>query len=156
MTTTTHQTILELARSLPGGDEATSPYDPVAVEAIAAALGERIGASEVGVVVVWERLDDVVLGHVLATKLRAAVARAFVDEGVIGFDGEVALDGPGVIVVSEPDAYPGVTALARLARTSGATDITVATVTSPRTPIDLDGVRLIDLSAAEAVRGDHE
>lgn len=154
--TTTHQTILDLARSLPGGAEATSPYDPVAVEAIAAALSERVGTSSVGAVIVWERLDDVVLGHVVATKLRAPVAHAFVDEGVIGFDGDFALGGPALIVVSEPDAYPGVTALARLARTSGATVITIATVVSPRVPIELDGVQLVDLSAEEAARGDDD
>ncbi|WP_314146477.1 hypothetical protein [uncultured Leifsonia sp.] len=154
MTTTIDQTILDLARSLPGGAAATSSHDPVAVEAIAAALSERIGSS--GVVVVWERLDDVVLGHVIATRLRAPLARAFVDEGVIGFDGDFSSGGPAVIVVSEPDAYPGVTALARLARASGATAIVVATVTSPREPIDLDDVHVIDLSAAEAVRGDRD
>ncbi len=154
MTITIDQIILDLARSLPGGAAATSSHDPVAVEAIAAALSERIGASGVGVVVVWERLDDVVLGHVIATRLRAPLARAFVDEGLIGFDGDFSSGGPAVIVVSEPDAYPGVTALARLARTSGATAIVVATVTSPRESIELDDVHVIDLSAAEAVRGD--
>src|SRR5881275_3142805 len=61
--------------------------DPAGAEALAGALAEPLADSGATLVVVWEDVEDVVLGHVVARRLGVPVLRTFNADGLVGHSG---------------------------------------------------------------------
>jgi adenine/guanine phosphoribosyltransferase-like PRPP-binding protein len=72
--------------------------DPPGAEALGSALGERLGDREIGLVVVWEEVEDVVLGFVVAQRLSVPVLRTFNADGLVGHAGQVPRGARAVLI----------------------------------------------------------
>jgi adenine/guanine phosphoribosyltransferase-like PRPP-binding protein len=88
--------------------------DPPGAEALGSALAEHLGGREIDLVVVWEEVEDVVLGFVIAQRLSVPVLRTFNADGLVGHAGQVPRGARAVLVTDclrTPHAMRAVKAL---------------------------------------------
>ena len=72
--------------------------DPRGAEALAEALTERLSESGATLVVVWEDVEDVVLGYAVGRLLGVPVLRTFNADGLVGQSGPLPLGARGLLV----------------------------------------------------------
>lgn len=74
--------------------------DPAGAETLARSLADRLRDAGPTVVLVWERPEDAVLGHVVARELGLPAVRAFDAEGLVGHGPGLA-DGARIALVAD-------------------------------------------------------
>jgi hypothetical protein len=72
--------------------------DPRGAEALAGALADRLAAQGTNLVVVWEDVEDVVLGFAVGRKLDVPVLRTFNADGLVGQSGPLPSGARGLLV----------------------------------------------------------
>src|SRR5438876_10409934 len=72
--------------------------DPSGAEALAGALAQRLASNGATLVLVWEDVEDVVLGHVVGRQLGVPVLRTFNADGLVGHAGPRPSCAVGVLV----------------------------------------------------------
>jgi hypothetical protein len=72
--------------------------DPPGAEMLAQALAARLAGRDASLVVVWEDVEDVVLGYVVGRHLSAPVLRTFNADGLVGHTGPLAEGAKAVMV----------------------------------------------------------
>jgi adenine/guanine phosphoribosyltransferase-like PRPP-binding protein len=72
--------------------------DPSGAERLAAALAERLADSGATLVVVWEDVEDIVLGYVVGRRLGVPVLRTFNADGLVGQAGPLPRGASAVLV----------------------------------------------------------
>ena len=88
--------------------------DPSGAEALACALAEQVGERGATLVVVWEDVEDVVLGYVVGRHLGVPVLRTFNADGLVGHAGPIPPGAKAILVtdiVRDPLAPRAVGAL---------------------------------------------
>jgi hypothetical protein len=89
-----------------GRSNRVPPYsgltDPAGLEQLGVAIARATEAAEPTTVLVWDGVEDRVVGHVVARELGALVVRAMTAGGVLDYDGQF---GPADRVVLVADAY---------------------------------------------------
>lgn len=107
--------------------EAPAPYRPLLVPAAASELmalfASVVREADASLVLVWDDLDQIVLGQLLAAQLGVAVARAYDADGLIAIRDEIPLDGRVLVVM---DAYRDPRGLAAMRNIVEQQDSTVA------------------------------
>ena len=93
--------------------------DPPGAEALGSALAEQLGDREVGLVVVWEDVEDVVLGFVVGQRLRVPVLRTFNADGLVGHAGQVPRGARAVLVTDCPRSPVAARAVRALLESAG-------------------------------------
>jgi adenine/guanine phosphoribosyltransferase-like PRPP-binding protein len=101
---TTHDGIWDLlaAGGVTRGGDAPAPYRPLRAPSAASELVTRFArvAREAGadLVLVWDDLDQVVLGQLLAAQLGVGVARAYDADGLVAIRDDAPLEGRVLLV----------------------------------------------------------
>jgi len=72
--------------------------DPSGAERLAGALAERVADSGAGLVVVWEDVEDTVLGYVVGRRLEVPVLRTFNADGLVGQAGPLPRGAKAILV----------------------------------------------------------
>jgi hypothetical protein len=72
--------------------------DPRGAEVLAGALASRLAGSKATLVVVWEDVEDVVLGHVVGRDLNLPVLRTFNADGLVGHTGPLPHGAKAILV----------------------------------------------------------
>jgi len=101
--------------------------------AVPEALGREIAArfADVELVIAPDNVDDAVLAHVVARELAAELAFAWSDEGLLGLTRESAPNTRTLLVGYDWANYPGVGAIAELARGGSLDLVGVVSVFDP-------------------------
>jgi hypothetical protein len=122
--------------------------DPAATDALAAALGERLQASRLDLVVVWEGLNSAILGYAVGRRLGVPVAVLTDDEGLVT---SATLARPGqraaLVAALTPDTSIVRMAAGYLASQGTALATTATLLSRPGEPA---GVTLAELPSADA------
>lgn len=98
-----------LARVARASDQAGPPVDarlgkynplldPRGAEALAEALTDRLSESGATLIVVWEDVEDAVLGYAVGRRLGVPVLRTFNADGLVGQSGPLARGARGLLV----------------------------------------------------------
>ncbi len=108
-----------------------SLHDPQRIEALGHGLANLIAARaerRPDAVVVWERPETAVLGHVVTRELGVPLTLAYADEGLLGIT--AAMGGTSAVAVVSYDwtEYPGLPALIEFLAQSGTAVVSVASV----------------------------
>lgn len=97
-------------------DETPAPYRPLLAPAAASELVARFASvvreADANLVLVWDELDQIVLGQLLAAQLDLGVARAYDADGLVAIRDETPLTGR-ILVVSDALRDPRVLAAMR-------------------------------------------
>lgn len=72
--------------------------DPPGAEALAAELAGRLADRGATLVAIWEDVEDIVLGHVVARQLGVPVLRAFNADGLVGHAGPLPSGARAILV----------------------------------------------------------
>jgi len=72
--------------------------DPSGAERLAGALAERLADRGATLVVVWEDVEDLVLGFVVGRRLNVPVLRTFNADGLVGHDGPLPRGASAILV----------------------------------------------------------
>ena len=72
--------------------------DPRGAESLGSALAEKVVDSGATLVVVWQDVEDIVLGYVVAQRLGVPVLRTFNADGLVGYAGPLPPDGRAILV----------------------------------------------------------
>jgi adenine/guanine phosphoribosyltransferase-like PRPP-binding protein len=94
--------------------------DPLGAEQLATSLAARLADSGATLVVVWEDIDDIVLGFVVGRQLDLPVLRTYNADGLVGHAGPLSAGARAVLVtdcVRDPVSVRAISAL--LERSSG-------------------------------------
>jgi len=141
-------TSLTLSIAAQHGAMGESTQDPIVPETLGKHLAAEIRATDVEAIVVWDSLNDVVLGHVVARELDARLVTAFADEGILGFD-PMTPDGLRVALLAYSwSTYPGLDALLNALEHSGATVTAVCALRTEDIPeVELpEGAQIVTLA----------
>lgn len=83
-------------------EDAPAPYRPLVVPAAASELVGQFASvvreADPNLVLVWDDLDQIVLGQLLAAQLGVVVARAYDADGLVAIRDEIPLDGRVLVV----------------------------------------------------------
>jgi orotate phosphoribosyltransferase len=86
--------------------------DPPGVEALGKMLAERLRDVEANTVMVWDNVEDLVLGFVVARELECRLVRVYNDGGLLGCSPEF-YPGDRALLVSDRTPEPGIQRAAR-------------------------------------------
>lgn len=100
--------------------------DPAGAEALAGELARRVAERGATLVVIWEDVEDIVLGHVVARELGVPVLRAFNADGLVGHVGPLPGGARGILVTDSPRDPLASRALRALLERAGGTLLGVA------------------------------
>jgi len=125
--------------------------DPAATDTLAAALAERLQASGLDLVVVWEGLNSAILGYAVGRRLGVPIAVLTDDEGLVT-SATPARPGQRAALVAavSPDASIARMAAGYLASQGTSLATTATLLGRPGEPV---GVTLADLPPADAPPG---
>ncbi|MEU5852266.1 hypothetical protein [Saccharopolyspora shandongensis] len=98
----------------------TTLHDPAVPEVLGTRLATELRRFQPQTVVLWSDLATAVLGHVVARELGAQVVYAFADEGVLTLEGTMSAGEQVALIGYDWPTRPGLDALVRLVRNSGA------------------------------------
>ncbi len=94
--------------------------DPTGAESLAGSLAAQLADSGATLVIVWEDIEDIVLGFVVGRKLGVPILRTFNADGLVGHAGPLPAGALGVLVtdcIRDPVAVRAIRVL--LERSSG-------------------------------------
>jgi adenine/guanine phosphoribosyltransferase-like PRPP-binding protein len=100
--------------------------DPSGAEALAGALAERVAGSGANLVVVWEDVEDLVLGFVVGRRLGVPVLRTFNADGLVGHAGSLEPGARAILVTDCVRDQVATRAVRALLEQSGGTLLGVA------------------------------
>ena len=102
--------------------------DPSGAERLAGALAEKLGECGATLVVVWEDVEDLVLGFVVGRRLGVPVLRTFNADGLVGHAGPLPRGGRGILVTDCVRDQVAPRAVRALLESSGGTLLGVASL----------------------------
>jgi hypothetical protein len=116
--------LLEAGGIVRSGD-GPAPYRPLLAPAAASELVAQFAAAvadaRADLVLVWDELDQIVLGQLLAAQLRVPVARAYDADGLVAIRDETPLDGRVLVVTDARREERTLAAMRAIAEQQGAT-----------------------------------
>lgn len=133
------QTVLQLVQ----GGKYSGLADPVGAELLGRELARLLAPVRPDVLLVWQDVEDVVLGYVVARVLNVSMIRAYDAEGIVGCSGEIRRGARAVAVTDAVREPTVVRALRSVVERSGGELVAVGTlVASPLAPADVQLVVL--------------
>jgi adenine/guanine phosphoribosyltransferase-like PRPP-binding protein len=133
--------------------------DPAGVEELGRELASRLARTRPEVLLVWQDVEDLVLGYVVARALGVTMVRAYDAEGIVACSGEIGNNVRAVAVTDTVRDPTVMRALRSLVERSGGELVAIGTlVASPLTPTDIEvmaltgsggGVENVEASGAE-------
>lgn len=115
--------LLELARQTASEQESRhikSPQSPVVAEVLGRSLAAVLKAAEPETAVVWDQIENAVLGHVVARDLGIDLVYAFSVEGSLGFSSSLEKGSRVVVISHDWTELHGLEALVRFIQAQGA------------------------------------
>jgi adenine/guanine phosphoribosyltransferase-like PRPP-binding protein len=122
--------------------------DPRGAETLAGALAEQLDQQSATLVVVWEEIEDIVLGYVVARQLGVPVLRTFNADGLVGQSGPLERNARAVLVTDCARDANGSRAVGALLERAGGTLLGVAAL------VDAGDANLTPLASLCSLRGD--
>lgn len=123
--------------------ESPAPYRPLLAPAAASELIGQLATvardAQAGTVLVWDELDQIVLGQLLAAQLGVPVARAFDADGLIAIRDETPLDGRVLIVTDALRDARTLAAMRGIVELSGSSVAGIAVLVGTQELRDLAG-----------------
>lgn len=116
--------------------------DPAGAQTLGRSLAQRVADLGADVVVVWQDLEDVVLGFVVAAELGRSLVRAYNDDGLVGHAPELGYGRRALLVTDRVRDTRPIQAVGALLDTRGGTLVGVASLLNG---IALEGVSTINL-----------
>ena len=102
--------------------------DPTGAEALVGLLAERVAERGADLVVVWEDVEDLVLGFVLGRRLGVPVLRTFNADGLVGHAGPLPRGARAILVTDSVRDQVALRAARALLERSGGALLGVATL----------------------------
>jgi len=128
--------------------------DPRGAEMLASALASKLAGSEATLVVVWEDVEDVVLGHVVGRDLNLPVLRTFNADGLVGHAGPLPQGAKAILVTDTVRSPLAPRAVQALLERSGGSLLGVAALVDGGLPEVRPRVSLVSLQAHRAAPAD--
>jgi len=119
--------------------------DPDGAEQLGQELASRLARTRPDVLLVWEDVEDVVLGYVVARVLGVTMVRAYDAEGIVACSGEIGRNARAVAVTDSVRDPTVMRALRSVVERSGGELVAIGTlVASMLAPTDVEVVTLVD------------
>lgn len=130
--------------------------DPAGAEHLGRELAARLASVRPDVLLVWQDVEDVVLGYVVARALDVAMIRAYDAEGIVACSGEIPRQARAVAVTDAVRDPTVMRALRSVVERSGGELVAIGTlVASSLAPVDVKVVALVaDAATADAATAD--
>jgi hypothetical protein len=135
----------QAVRQLMANGKYSGLSDPAGAEQLGQALGSRLARTRPDVLLVWEDVEDVVLGYVVARVLGVTVVRTYDAEGIVACSGEIGRGARAVAVTDSVRDPTVMRALRSVVERSGGELVAIGTlVGSTLAPSDVEVVTLVD------------
>ncbi len=136
---------VETVRQLVLNGKYSGLADPAGAEQLGRALASRLARTQPDVLLVWEDVEDVVLGYVVARVLGVTMVRAYDAEGIVACSGEIGREARAVAVTDSVRDPTVMRALRSVVERSGGELVAIGTlVASTLAPADVEVVALVD------------
>src|SRR5687768_12473529 len=123
-------------------DKYSGLIDPSGAQTLGRALAQRAADVGADVVIVWQDLEDVVLGFVVAGELGRSLVRAYNDDGLVGHAPELGYGRRALFVSDRLRDARAVRAVSALLEARGGTLVGVAALLNG---VPLDGISTMSL-----------
>lgn len=133
----------QMARQLVREGKYSGLADPAGAELLGRELARRLAPVRPDVLLVWQDVEDVVLGYVVARALDVSMIRAYDAEGIVACSGEIRQEARAIAVTDAVRDPTVMRALRSVVERSGGELVAVGTlVASPLAPADVQLVVL--------------